>query len=254
MAGISETTVRNRLVSELKELELSTHEALVYTTLLAYPNATAGTLCKETGIPDSKIYYALDGLVKKSMVIVQEGTPSIYRPIPPEEAISNLKHQLADRLNRKLKDADSLTEQLTQIYDQAAKPEELELAYIIRGQKNITNRMRKLIEATKREITVFIPNKAVLQEIRASLAEAKNTRGVKLNIAVTPEAQMKEDFSDLGEVRLLCCVLGLLISDMKTLVTVSNWSDEVAVLTQDQNLIRVCRDYYDNPTCCTCIK
>ncbi len=254
IVSIREAAVRKRLVSELKELELSTHEALVYTALLAYPNTTAGTLCKETSIPDSKIYYALDGLVKKGMVIVQEGNPSIYRPIPPKEAINNLKQQLTGKLNEKLREADVLAEKLTPIYDRAEKPEELELAYIIRGQKSITNRMKKLIEAAKREITVFIPNKSILQEIREPLVKAKNKRGVKLNVAVTPEVHVDEDFSDLGEVRLLCCVLGMLISDMKTLLTVSNWSDEVAVLTQDQNLMRVCRDYYENPACCTRIK
>ena len=254
MVSIQEATVRKRIVSELKELELSTHEALVYTALLAYPNTAAGALCKETSIPDSKIYYALDGLVKKGMVIVQEGNPSIYRPIPPKEAINNLKQQLTGKLNEKLKEADVLAEQLAPIYDRAEKPEELELAYIIRGQKSITNRMKKLIEAAKREITVFIPNKSILQEIREPLVKAKNKRGVKLNVAVTPEVHVDEDFSDLGEIRLLCCVLGMLISDMKTLLTVSNWSDEVAVLTQDQNLMRVCRDYYDNSACCTRIK
>jgi sugar-specific transcriptional regulator TrmB len=250
MASISEATVMKRVVSELKELELTTHEALVYTALLTHPNTTASTLCKETSIPDSKIYYALDGLVKKGMAIVQEGNPSIYLPIPPREAIKNLKHQLTGRLNQKLKEADGLAEQLAPIYDRAEKPEELELAYIIRGQRNIANRMKTLIEAAKREITVFIPNKSILEEIRASLIKAKTKRRVKLNIAVTPEVYAGEDFSDLGEVRVLCCVLGLLISDMKMLLTVSNWSDEVAVLTQDPNLMRVCRDYYDNPVCC----
>ncbi len=251
MAKISESALRNRMVSQLKELELSTHEALVYTALLAHPNTTASTLCKETGIPDSKIYYALDGLAKKGMIMVQEGNPNIYRPIPPKEAVKNLKHLLTDNLSEKLKEADVLAEQLTLIYDRAEKPEELELAYIVRGQRNIANRMKALIAVARREITAFIANKAILDEIKGPLITAKEKHGVRLNIAVTPEIYQEEDLSDLGEVRLLCCVLGLLISDMKTLLTISNWTDEVAVLTQDQNLMRVCRDYYDNPTCCS---
>ena len=249
-----ESTVRDSMVSRLKELGLSTHEALAYTTLLTHPNVTASTLCKETNVPDSKIYYALDGLSKKGMLIVQQGNPSIYRPIPPREAVANLKQQLTDRLNEKLKQADVLVDQLTPLYDSADKPEELELAYIIRGQKNIINRMKILIQTSKREITVFIPFPEVLQEIKTALREAKEKRKVKLNIAVTPEVLEKEELSDLGEVKLLCCVLGMLISDMKTLLTLTSWTSEVAVMTQDQNLMRVCRDYYDNPMCCTEIK
>jgi len=249
-----ETTVRDRMVSRLKELGLSTHEALAYTTLLTHPNITASTLCKETSIPDSKIYYALDGLSKKGMLIVQQGNPNVYRPIPPKEAVANIKTQLTDRLNEKLKEADVLGDQLVPLYDSAEKPEELELAYIIRGQKNIINRMKALIQASKREITVFVPFPEVLQEVRTALKEAKEKRRVKLNIAVTREVMESSELSELGEVKLLCCVLGMLISDMKMLLTLTSWTNEVAVMTQDQNLMRVCRDYYDNPACCTEIK
>jgi len=87
------------MVSRLKELRLSTHEALIYLTLLTHSNVTASALCKETGIPDSKIYYALDGLSEKGMLIVQKGNPNIYLPISPKEAIANLKNLLTEGLN-----------------------------------------------------------------------------------------------------------------------------------------------------------
>jgi len=254
MVSITEIPLRDRMVSQLKELGLTTHEALAYTTLLTRPDITASSLCKETNIPDSKIYYALDGLAKKGMLVIQQGNPNRYRPVAPKEAVANLKQQLTDKLDEKLKQADMLAEQLTPLHDTAEKPEELELAYIIRGQKNIVNRMKSLIEASRKEITAFIPSIAILKEIKDPLVKAKERRGVKLNIAVTPEVYTNAEVSDLGEVRLLCCVLGMLISDMKALLTISDWTDEIAMLTQDQNLMRVCRDYYDNPTCCTQIE
>jgi hypothetical protein len=37
---------------------------------------------------------------------------------------------------------------------------------------------------------------------------------------------------------------------MKTLITLSDWMGGAALLAQDRNLIRVTRDYYDNPSCC----
>ncbi len=255
------TVARDRTVSRLKELELPTHEALVYVTLLTHPNITAGVLCKETGIPDSKIYYALEGLSKKGMLIVQRGNPNIYLPIAPKDAVANLKQQLTERLNEKIKEADVLVDMLTPIYESAAKPEELEVAYIVRGQKNIINRMKTLIAAARKEITIFISHPAVLNGLNESLTEAKEKRRIKLNIAMTREVFEKEDTSNLGKIRLLCCSigqsadsLGMLITDMSTLLTLSDWFDEVAMLTQDQNLIRVCRDYYDNPACCTNVR
>lgn len=250
MIGVSETNVRERIISRLKELELSTHEAITYITLLTHPNITASTLCKETNIPDSKIYYALDGLSKKGMIIVQQGNPNIYRTVPPKEAIANLKQRLTDGFNEKIKEADVLAEQLSPLYDSAERAEELELAYIIRGQRNILNRMKALIEAARKEITVFVSNPLMLTEIQASLMKAKE-RHVKINIGATEEVLKDLVPSKLGAVKLLLCPCSILISDMKTLLTVSSWTNEVAILTQDQNLMRVCRDYYDNPRCCT---
>ena len=222
-----------------------------YATLLTHPNTTASTLCKETGIPDSKIYYALDGLSKKGMLIVLQGNPNIYRPTPPKEAVANLKQQLIDGLNERIKEADVLVDLLTPLYESVEKPEELELAYIIRGQKSIVNRMKALIETARKELTVFVPYPSMLEEIKDALIDAKERRKVTLNIAVTREVFEKEVLLNLGEMRSLCCPIGMLISDMKTLLTVSNWTNEIAMLTQDQNLIRVCRDYYDSPMCCT---
>jgi len=238
------------MVSRLKDLELPTHEAMAYVTLLTHSNMTAGALCKETGIPDSKIYHALDGLSKKGMLVVQRGNPNIYRPVAPKEAVGSLKQQMTEAFNEKMMEADVLVDVLTPIYESAEKSEELEVAYIIRGQKNIINRMKALIEAARKEITIFIPYPAVLRELKESLTEAKEKRRVKLNIAVTQEVFEKEDSSNLGDVRLLCCSVGMLISDMKTLLTLSDWIEETAMLTQDHNMIRVARDYYDNPACC----
>lgn len=255
-----ETVVRDRVVSQFKELGLSTHETLTYITLLSHPNITAGVLCKETGIPDSKIYYALDGLSDKGLVVVQKGNPNVYLPAPPKEAVASLTRRLSESLDEKIKEADVLVDMLTPIYESAEKSDELELAYIVRGQKNIINRMKALIETAQKEITIFISYPEVLKVLRDSLMEAREKRKVKLKVALTQDVLEKEDSSDLGEIHLLCCApetidsLGMVISDMKTLLTVSNWTGETALLTQDKNLIQVARDYFDSPSCCTDMK
>jgi len=253
LVNISEEAVRNRILSQLRELGLSTHEAMSYTTLLANPRIPASTLCKETGIPDSKIYYALDGLSKKGMIMVQQGTPNLYMALHPKEAISNLKRQLAESFNEKIKEADVLTDTLSPIYESAESPEEMELAYIIRGQRNIIKKMKDLINSAEREVTVFIPFSEALEEVRGSLVEAKRRR-VKLNIALTEDLLKKEKegggLTELGTVKLLNCPCCMVVSDMKNLITISNWTEEVALMTQDQNLMRACREYFDNPKCC----
>ena len=263
--SVGDVAARDRMVARLRELELSTHEALVYVALLMRPNISAAVLCKETGVPDSKIYYALDGLSKRGMLVVQRGNPSIYLPVSPKEAVASLKNQVTESLGEKIKEVDArarvLVDLLMPLYESAEKSEELEVAYIIRGQRNIINRMKALVETARREITVFIAYPAVLKALRESLVDATGRRGVKLNAAMTQEVFQGEDCSYLGNVRLLRCSdersidsVGMLISDMETLLTVSDWMEEAALLTQDRNLIRIAKDYFDSPSCCTSMR
>jgi sugar-specific transcriptional regulator TrmB len=261
MTSNVKTVARDRIVSRLRELGLSSYEALAYATLLSHSSMTASTLCKETGIPDSKIYYALDGLSEKGMLIVQKGNPNIYLPMPPRDAVANLKEQMTEKLDEKIKEADVLADLLTPIYDSVEKSEELELAYIIRGHKNIINRMKALIETARKEVTIFISYPKVFKELKDSLIKTREKRRVDLNIAVTQEVFEKEDFSCLGKNRLVCCTSltsadspGMLIADVKTLLTVANWIDETAILTQDPNIVRVCRSYFDNPAWCKIVR
>jgi len=250
MVTVLDESVKERIVSRLKELGLSTNEALTYTALLAHPRLTASALCKETGVPDSKIYYALDALSKKEMIIIQQGTPNLYVALHPKEAISNLKQRLADAFKEKISQADALVDTLAPIFEAAESPQELELAYIVRGQKNILRRMKDLMESARKEITIFIQHPAVAQEVKKALEKA-GVRGVKLSIAVSKNILESGELRELGNLRLLRCNGSMLIVDMKHLLTISDDAAETAIMTQDPNLMRACRDYYDNPKCCT---
>jgi sugar-specific transcriptional regulator TrmB len=247
----------SRILSRLKELGLSSYEALAFVTLLSRSSMTANALCRETGIPDSKIYYALDGLAKRGMITVQKGNPNIFRPVQPRDAIANLKEEMTEELNERTREADSLADLLTSIYDSAEKPQELELAYIIRGQKNIMKRMKALIDTARKEVTIFISHPEVYTELEDCLARAGEERRVTTNIAVTREIYEKTRSTVLRKSRYVCCTdltsadsPGMLITDTKTLLTIANWIDETAILTQDPNIVRVCRSYFDNPAWC----
>jgi sugar-specific transcriptional regulator TrmB len=245
-----EVVARDRIVLSLKNLDLSTYEAEVYATLLSHPTMTASALCKETGISDTKIYYALDELSEKGMLIVRNSNPKVYKPVPPKEAITNLKQRLSEKFNEELKEADILVDMISPIYESADKPEELEVGYIISGHSNIANRMKTLIGTARKEITLFVAYPELFQELSPSLREAREKRKIKLNIAMTEEMLKTENIKGLGDTRQLCCPVTLLISDLKTLITVSDWTfSETAMLSQDQNLIRVARDYYENSMC-----
>jgi sugar-specific transcriptional regulator TrmB len=246
----NEVAAREQIVTGLKKLDLSTYEAQVYAVLLAHPALTAAALCKETGISDTKIYYSLDALAEKGLITIRNSNPKVYKPVPPKEAIQNLKQRLKEKLNQELKEADMLVDMLLPIYENAEKPEELEIGYIINGRNNIANRMKALIGNARKEITFFVSYPSLFKELNPALREATEKRRIKLNIAMTEKMLKTEDIKGLGDIRQLCCEVTLIIADLKTLITVSDWNfSETAMLSQDQNLIRVARDYYENSMC-----
>src|SRR5437667_12673184 len=70
-----------RIRSTLRDLGFSGYAADAFCALVRVSDATAGDLVVKTGIPDSKIYYALDELAEKGLVEVQEGKPKRPRAI-----------------------------------------------------------------------------------------------------------------------------------------------------------------------------
>lgn len=247
-------SIKENIISRFKMLGLSTNAAKAYLALLSRPSTSAGFLCNETGIPDSKIYYALSELSKKGMIIVQEGTPNIYKSLHPKEAINNLKQQLVENWNQIIIQADSLADSLSPMFESVEDREEIELAYVIRGRRNIIRKMKDLISSAKNEIVVFTSEKDLLDELRPSIMRAK--KHVETKLAVTRQLWKGMNPEELGQPRMLACPSNIVISDMKMLVTVSSWKNEIAIMTNDKVLMTMSREYYENPKCCeeTCEK
>ncbi len=241
-------SVKESLLSNLKTLGLSTNAAKVFLALLSHPSSSAGFLCKETGIPDSKIYYVLSELSKRGMIIVQGGTPNIYKSLHPKEAVNNLKQQLVENLNQKINQADNLADSLSPMFESIESEEKMGLAYVIRGRRNIIRKMKDLIGTAKEEVVVFISEQDLLDELDSSILKASKL--VETKLAVTRNLRKTTNLEELGHPRILTCPCNMVISDLKMLITVSSWKDEVAIMTNDKALITMPREYYGNPKCC----
>src|SRR5437773_10447711 len=79
-----------RIAGTLRGLGLSRHAAQTFCALVETTYASAGELVRKTGIPDSKIYYALDELAGRGCVEVQAGNPKRYRVVGPTEVEMSL--------------------------------------------------------------------------------------------------------------------------------------------------------------------
>jgi hypothetical protein len=69
-------------------------------------------------------------------------------------------------------------------------------------------------------------------------------------LAVTRKLSKTTKLKELDHLRVLACPCNIVISDMKTLITVSNWKREIAIMTSDKGLITMSKEYFENPKCC----
>ncbi len=75
----------------MKSLGFSQYEAQVYLALLQQANVTGYELAKLSGVPASKIYSTLSKLIDREIVMVIDGEPKKYVPIPPSEILNRFK-------------------------------------------------------------------------------------------------------------------------------------------------------------------
>jgi sugar-specific transcriptional regulator TrmB len=86
------------VVSYLRHLGLGEYEARVYHALCVRGPLKAGEVSKESGVPQSKIYWTLEELISKRMAEVMEGRPKEYRASDPEISLKLLIAKHEDKL------------------------------------------------------------------------------------------------------------------------------------------------------------
>jgi sugar-specific transcriptional regulator TrmB len=245
-----EIAVREDLVSRLVALGLTSHPAKTLLALLENPGIPASKICELTGIPDSKIYQALEDLDRKwNLIEVRKGNPSLYRALDPDQIFLNLKRVADKEHTTRLLTLDQLKKRIEPLTRLNPEPGELEIAYIVKGQQNILNRLKNTVEQAQREIQLLTYEQDILHPLLPVLAEAKKKR-IHVKLAVT--SNLERELEMFGSVKNLVCKCNLLLVDDSKLVSVSNWGSDKphALVTEDEAMTTVAREYYDNPRCC----
>src|SRR5213594_1456413 len=151
-AALSETrTLKENLVTRLSGLGVTSYPAKVLSALLENPGISAGQLCKLTGIPDSKIYQALDDLERKwKLIEVRRGNPSLYRALNPDQIVDSLRENAEKDFAERLGTLENVRKVIVPLAKRASGPEEFEIAYIVKGKHNVAQRLRNAIEESKK--------------------------------------------------------------------------------------------------------
>jgi sugar-specific transcriptional regulator TrmB len=240
------------IAAKLRELGFSSFAARALVSLLGNSPQSAGSICRATGIPDSKIYYALEELDKAKVVESQRGVPRLYKPVNLGQMVSNLTHAQDEEHQRRLRFVELFKEQSESIVKARSEPTEVELAYIVKGRRNIVERMLAATEHARKELVLLIKSEEIWNGIAHGLLQAKK-RKVKIGIAVTANLSGAETLRSFVDVRTLKCDCDILIADSEKLVTASevDSDDAYAIVTSDKSMIRINLEHFDNPNCCT---
>jgi len=244
------------ILNGLRGLGLSSYESQAYVALIHNPNISAPQLCNEASIPDSKIYFALEELQKKGLIVVSEGVPRHYVALRPKQALSKLKSLISVEYEAQLDKLNQLAIALEPLYARAER-DDIELAYVVKGFENVLNRMKELVKGAKREVVVFIPNLSVYDQFERQL-RALRRAGISVRGAVPPAILKQVDrtaFSEIREMSPNCEDCWLAVVDDRTVISSSQWTTDrcYAILTQDPALVAMSREYYDSPRCCATV-
>jgi hypothetical protein len=111
--------------------------------------------------------------------------------------------------------------------------------------------MLTVAEHSRKEVVLLISSRELWSGIVNGLVQAKK-RKVRIGVAITPNLKGVEMLDAFGDVRMSSCECDMMIADSEKLVTASHvdTEDAYAIVTSDKSMIRMSREYYDNPNCC----
>jgi sugar-specific transcriptional regulator TrmB len=132
------------IVTILKKLGFTEYEAKAYIALLEKSPLSGYGVALNSGVPRSKIYEVLDGLVKNGDVIVTYGAPVLYSPLPAKELIVQKKKQSDKYFDEASQSLETFSERV----------EERDNIWSILGRQQILNRINELISMTESSLLI----------------------------------------------------------------------------------------------------
>lgn len=122
---------REKILSTLVGCGLSEYESRAYSSLVSLGPSKAGTISRESKVPQSKIYEVLEQLMNKQLVEVFDGRPKEFKAAEPEIALKNL----LEEKTKEIEELRSKVEAISSFLKPTKKDEILGGVWTIKGEK-----------------------------------------------------------------------------------------------------------------------
>jgi len=241
----------DEIASSLRDLGLSGNAADAFGAMLRSRESTASELVARTGIPDSKIYYALEELATAGLIEVQAGKPKIYRVVPARDIrdqLSKVIDQDAAKAHTRAGRVASLVEPLRS----SVSAPSADLAFVVKGRGNVTARARAMVTGARKDVLLMSSDRDLLRDLGGELLTCSRRR-VRIRLAAA-EGSVGADLAKVAEMRDILCKCAVLVTDGHQVLTISSLKDgtHYAIVSTDETLVRMATEYWDSPNCCEC--
>jgi len=130
------------LIRILRRLDFTEYEAKVYLALLEQAPVSGYAVARQSGVPRSKVYGTLDGLIARGAALASHGEPTLYAPLPPAELLAGRRRE-AEAAIREAEQG---------LADYAASSANRRVIWDITGRDEILMRVREAIGRAERRV------------------------------------------------------------------------------------------------------
>jgi sugar-specific transcriptional regulator TrmB len=179
-------------LDRLRGAGLSRYESLVYLGLVQDRNARVVEIARRTGVPQPKIYQALDSLVEKGFCAIGADAVNRYRPVDPETALQAQLTRIAEQEG----EVRALAKDLTEVYRSGAEEQRWAPPIeVVKGLPQVRSLLVDQVRLARSEILYFgqSPQVPALEVAKALWERAE--AGVRLKLI------FDERYFDGGEER-----------------------------------------------------
>ena len=191
---------RDTLIERLRRVGLNRYEGAVYLGLVTDQTARVAEISRRTGVPQPKVYQALDALVEKGFCAIGSDSVNRYRPIEPEVAIG----AFIGKLREEEESAKVLSSELETLLQEGvgrelwAPPIE-----VLKGMRQIRSFMVDQVAAAKKELLFFGKSPHIPALEIAQAISDRSKEGVPIKSVVDPEylagAKQKSELAEQVE-------------------------------------------------------
>ncbi|MCE7736720.1 MAG: winged helix DNA-binding protein [Candidatus Heimdallarchaeota archaeon] len=236
----------------------SIHDVKVLTHIVKNPlKDTVKDICDETGLPDSKVYPALNHLKELGLVLKDSShRPARYSFTDPQALKEFLQSNFDLEVENRKKGISLINKQIVNLWN-SDEPELGQVAYLYRGNA-IYDEILRIMKNSRDKIVLILSEsfEPFLETIISEIPKL-TARGVKVELAIPNGLTTGlENFIGSPEnlLKLKVSVTlsnSYIVRDGKTMLNIIHRREEsVAMLTNDKLLVKYIASCWNDTSCC----